>query len=273
MRFVFLMLVLSSGASAQIFQCVNNGRTTFQDAPCGAASSVSRDLTENLSTKSKSSWDSLKEGKSVCRPEFTTELGPLRAGTAFILGVPSKNAKALLVTAHHLFGPDGGLSRQLSWQELPEKVERAQCAFLSGHGSSITVGRPVRIKNATPYNGGGNIRDMAAFPIMDTPPYVLRLAEAVPKIGDTVWLVARVISGAEAGEVIHRARVVRSDGRLLRFEYDDRSMNIQATSGAPIVNEHGQVVGINFGAIESSRGIEGAAVGLGVISEGLANIQ
>jgi hypothetical protein len=275
MRGVFLLLaiLLPSVSGAQIFQCIKNGKTSFQEEPCDPSSNVSRDITANLGIKSNSSWDGLKDGRSVCRPEFQTVSGPMNAGTAFILDVPVKSAKALLVTAHHLFGPNGGMEKQVTWQELPEKVTKAKCTFLSSRGGSMTVGKPLPIKNARAIGEGGNARDIAAFPITETPAYAIKLAVLPPKVGDEVWLVAKVVSGAPSTEILHKARVTRSDRSVLEFEYENRAINIRATSGAPIVNKDGKLVGVNVGASHGSGDMVGSAVGLGEIADGLAGIQ
>jgi hypothetical protein len=124
--------------------------------------------------------------KAICRPQFQTTAGPLSAGTAFVLEAHVGNAKALLVTAHHLFGPPGGLENQLSWQELPAKVKGATCTFLAAGETPLTVAQPLAIRNARPLYEEGAIRDMAAFPVMSVPAHVLELAQSVPNVGDSV---------------------------------------------------------------------------------------
>jgi hypothetical protein len=114
---------------------------------------------------------------------------------------------------------------------------------------------------------------MAAFPVMSVPAHVLELAHSVPSVGDSVWLVAQVRSGAAPDVLLHKAIVVSSDRTFLRFAYDNGALNLRATSGAPVVNSAGQVVGINFGGQQEGHWLVGDAVGLGAIQDGLSNIQ
>lgn len=214
---------------------------------------------------------------STCRPTFQTAAGPLSAGTAFVLASPGKGRLALLVTAHHLFGPAGGMERQLSWKELPSSVAGAQCLPLASGASAIKAGRALAVRNAhsDPDSGNGFPRDMAMLPLAAMPKRALTLSASEPKPGDTVWLVASVqpANGRQGHQAfLHKALVTQADRTMIRFLYDNSSLQLRATSGAPIINSAGEVVGINYGGGQSSSGMVGLAVGRGVIAEGLAGL-
>src|SRR5262245_37543781 len=63
---------------------------------------------------------------SVLRPVFATTEGEIPAGTAFV--VRWDNGSNLLLTAHHLFGPMGGMSRDIAAAELPKVVKSVRAA-------------------------------------------------------------------------------------------------------------------------------------------------
>ena len=58
----------------------------------------------------------------IFRPTFDTDEGEIRAGTAFPLRLP-EHARPVIVTAMHLFGPGGGMSRDVpQWRERAVSV-------------------------------------------------------------------------------------------------------------------------------------------------------
>jgi hypothetical protein len=94
-------------------------------------------------------------------------------------------------------------------------------------------------------------RDVAAFPL-DTAkapihPVRLKLAAAAPKVGDSVWLLAQVPEGAPPSQLLHHAVVRSSTDQALQYAFDNVGLNLQGTSGAPVVNAAGEVVGTNLG--------------------------
>ncbi len=206
---------------------------------------------------------------SVCRPEFTVEGVALNAGTGFLVGV---NGKTYLVSAQHLFGEGGGLPREIPWQEMPSRVSGVRCSGFAD-GRVWSAGSPIAIAGAAAGTDVEAMNDIAAFPIAldaDSSARALRLATAPAKVGDTVWLVTRLLRGAPETKLLHRAEVGRvTGGGTLLFVYDDPSVEIQATSGAPIVNARGEVVGVNFGGLTREGRTIGIATGLAAVRAAL----
>jgi V8-like Glu-specific endopeptidase len=54
-------------------------------------------------------------------------------------------------------------------------------------------------------------------------------------------------SSEDKKEKLHKATVTEASDSILSFEYDDNNLTCNATSGAPIINEKGEVVGVNLG--------------------------
>jgi trypsin-like peptidase len=101
-------------------------------------------------------------------------------------------------------------------------------------------------------------RDVAAFQVADAAgAAVLELAATPPAPGDRVYLLAET---DEPGSRIFPAVEVATRDRApyLEFQYDDE-VTLKATSGAPILNSDGKVVGINIGGDESKSPVEGHA--------------
>jgi hypothetical protein len=274
MMALLLSLMLGGGvysaAQAEVYQCTAQGKITFSDKPC-KSSSQAEDITSRVATRSETSFESIREGKSVCRPQFEYNQQPFSAGTAFILDRPVKNAKAVLITAHHLFGKAGGLDTEIQWQDLADNISKVECTFIGSGVETINLGAPFIIPNAHSFVGGGI--DIAAFPIPSVPPYALKLANTTPAQGDPVFLIAPLVGDKTPGNFVHHASVVLISKNLLRFEYADPAFKLQATSGAPVVNAQGQVVGVNVGGTERDGKYYGIAINLDTLIQALGSIR
>jgi len=181
---------------------------------------------------------------AVCRPTFKVDAKSYEAGTAFLLA----SARPLLLTAHHLFGPDGGLAKSLTWQDMPAHAHVVSCKPI-GTGRPISGEVAVAIPGAhsmDPAEQSGTINDVAVFRASPDSSVVpsLTLAVSSPKEGDRVFLIAEV-EGSDSP--LHPAHVLGLQNGALLFAYDDPKLELQATSGAPIVNTDGKVVGLNLG--------------------------
>lgn len=90
-------------------------------------------------------------------------------------------------------------------------------------------------------------RDIAAFRVRSTGGLAPgELAPRRPDIGDPVWLAAK-LEGAATGRTV-KAVVVESTAQTLVFRFEDPSFRAPYSSGAPIVDRAGRVVGLNVGA-------------------------
>jgi hypothetical protein len=199
--------------------------------------------------------------QAICRPIFHADGETFSAGTAFVLDLPKPAARSLLVSALHVFGPDGGLAKQIPAAELAQRASVVECRALAS-AETWHAGRALTIADARPLEPG-YLKDVSAF-ILDsstpaTHPTHLRLAAAPPKAGDAIWLLAQVLEGAPGTELLHRAVVRSSKDEALQYEFDNASLKLQATSGAPLLDVNGDVVGINIGAGAS----KGKVIGVG----------
>jgi hypothetical protein len=187
--------------------------------------------------------------KAICRPQFKLADQTLSAGTAFVLDVTEPRSQSLLVSAIHLFGPAGGLKDQIPATELAQKVSSVYCVALVTR-DAWSAGRALTIPGAKPLASGYK-QDVAAFVLNQVKageqPVHLKLAAQMPKIGDQIWLLAQVADGAPSTQLLHHAIVRYSKDDGIIYQYDNASLNLKATSGAPLINADGEVVGINLG--------------------------
>jgi S1-C subfamily serine protease len=191
---------------------------------------------------------------AVYRPIFTTKGGDQSAGTAFVAKFAA-GGPSYLVTAHHLFGEDGGLEREYASSELPGFVSKVSATSIEKQ-PALTAGAAIEIKGAKKY-GQHPFTDMAVFPV--TAPAnapALVFATTKPAEGAPVWLIAPA-DGSPT--VRHAGKVVQADDEGIGFAFENGSIQLRGTSGGPIVNEAGNVVGI----FAASGNMDGKTIGFG----------
>jgi len=186
------------------------------------------------------------------RPSFYGPDGNFGAGTGFVV---SQDNAVFLLTAHHLFGPAGGLDRDYEWSEMPKLVSGASGENPLGK-VSVVAGKALPVKGARGMQGTQVNADLAIFPVQaESQVHTMTLAKTLPQVGDEVWLIGEVVGSSEYK---HKAVVdqVSQDAIYYRFT---NNIELRATSGAPIVDGQGQVVAMNLGGGEH----QGAIMGIG----------
>lgn len=208
---------------------------------------------------------------AVCRPQFRVDSKTYEAGTAFIVG----SERPVLLTAQHLFGPDGGLKETIRWQDMPERARVVSCEQIEAQGE-WAAGAAIAINGAhamSPDDQSGSINDVAAFLLLNRKvgTSYLSLAASRPSTGSKVWLVAQVEGQSQGASNLHGATIIGFEDGAMLFAYDDPKINLDATSGAPIVDSSGKVVGLNLGGgyDAEAKTVVGVADDLQVLTKAL----
>ena len=206
---------------------------------------------------------------AVCRPTIEVDAKGRSSGTAFVLATDRRTPGALLVMAHHLLGMPKSVDGAIPWNEAPLRASSATCRGLSGT-TTWRTGAAFAIEGAHVLGNLQSLRDIAIFPITVEPkgsspmPARLRLARNEPVSGTAVWLVAQTNDSRRLGQRFYRARVIQGVG-YLAFVYDDADLSLSNTSGAPIVNASGDVVGVNVAVAAQNGELIGIADNLATI--------
>jgi len=214
---------------------------------------------------------------TLCRPTFELKDQPLSAGTAFLMESGVAKQPVVLVTAHHLLGPMGGLATEIAWSDVPTSVKRVTCKGIVNASQSWT-GAPVAIPGAASFNNQTRegLRDIALLTVQGTATVKpLKLAPALPRQGDTVWLVAQLVSGAPKDKLLFKAQVTRVQDLALNYLVDDPdgTFELRATSGAPVVNERGEVVAVNLAGARVAGGFNLAGISGNVVRKALETVK
>lgn len=186
---------------------------------------------------------------TILHPSFATAIGEFSAGTIFLTKVEGDD-RLLAITALHIFGPSSGLPRQYSTTELKAFIRDVSIedAFDQQHQQLAWRLEPVAVRDAV-VNKSHAVGDLALFLVTgckENLPYFKFGLKAV-KAGDRVWLATRVSSGADAALRTHRGNVVSVNKNEIKVKYDNSKLAFSGTSGSPILNENGEVIGINTG--------------------------
>ena len=181
----------------------------------------------------------------VFRPSFGHRGTFFEAGTAFAASVPG-STKPIILTALHLFGPAGGLERDISATQIPSRLSELKLTdCINKRLTESYTGKVLVLTDSKPFPEPSSIGDVVAFmthgnrnlrPLAITP---LR-----PKVGERVWLFSEVINGPAT---VHGATVQGYENDWMLYNFDNPNIELVATSGAPIVNARQEVVAINAG--------------------------
>jgi hypothetical protein len=175
----------------------------------------------------------------VFRPRFVSEFTSLWAGTAFVVKV-TPNSEPVVLTAYHLFGPNGGLDKLVPPDRLADYVLYAELypAF-DEKAEGFRTGPMLPILDVGVLGTASRAGDVSAFRgNQDLEKWALPLAKKNPKEGERVWLLAQLAEGSDA--TLHRATALGVD------EEDDF-----------IRNERGEVVAINLGGTKNEGVVYG----------------
>jgi hypothetical protein len=179
------------------------------------------------------------------KPTIQSNFGETHeAGTAFVM---KYEASRYLITAHHLFGPSGGFSKEMTPAQIASEITSIQLRNVIT-GEEIQAGPNVQISGAktTSLNNAAN-RDIAVFQ-MDLTVGGLTLSARTPKQGDFVWLVAPSKDNEDT-KLIHSAVILYVSEGTVFYKFDNTRIDLRSTSGAPVIDEDGNVVAINTAAI------------------------
>ena len=191
-----------------------------------------------------------KVGRFVAlRPTFQMADGKTySAGTAFAARM-SPGSTPLLLTALHLLGTSGGLDRELAPAELDRQVRIIYLLPMGGRQPVGAARGALRKTGPTlPQDDLDIENDLAAFKLHPRSRVnALPLALRNPRLGEWVWVVGDRYDSQPPAQRLFPARVMSPapNQMLVRFRDD---FEVRGFSGAPLINQRGEVVGVLIGS-------------------------
>lgn len=194
---------------------------------------------------------------AIYKPTFLFLDESFCAGTAFVLSSPG--GKLLLLVPDHLFGPDGGLNAPMTPSDISSQICGVAGLSMEDKTSICTAGKYAKIEEAAPLESGDAAKDLAVFSVDHAPGGSFKLANTDPKVGDKVWMYARLRGTDKVA--LFPATVSYLDEKQLQYTFDGHPDPLNGTSGAPILNAKGEIVGMNLGggATKDKSGVFGIA--------------
>jgi len=205
---------------------------------------------------------------SLLRPVFTFGSHEFEAGAAFLAqsckgksddgesdNEKPQNGIIYLLTAHHLFGFAGGLRKNYHWYDLKSDPPSVHAATIDKPSKTISSIAFTPLPGAKGLWAGDASKDIAAFLVQSNKEFnPLPLANITPQKGETVWLYSQLKSqlnsqskyGADNAPLLHQAIIIDSTEKALVYRFFNK-INLRRTSGSPLLNQQGEVVGLHVG--------------------------
>ncbi len=199
-----------------------------------------------------------KIGKRVAhRPVFVmANQKSFSAGTAWA-GRTRVGAQPHLFTALHLFGPDGGLDKQIVPAKMGQSVRSVLLLPFGVRRPSTVADKPL-LRTGQPMGEGEGLDasgDIAVFRLPPKAPVnALTLAQKDAGMGEWVWLVGDEVDHQPEQQRLWPAQVIMNSPKALMMRFE-KPVRLQAFSGAPVINAKSEVVGMLIGGTPNGGGI------------------
>ncbi len=205
----------------------------------------------DTSDDAKLDFSEIEELAATCvyGVDWVTTDSSFSAGTSFIMD--SETHGKVIVSAFHYLWPDDASS--FSGEELPSYVTGGSIYnSYNFEETGATLKNCIVIKDAD--ISPNTSKDVSAFTIENGENLnSLPLSTHKAKAGDTVYLLANLWDTDDIHEnCVYEGSVISDADGIFTYDLDSK-YGTNGASGAPIVNEYGEVVAIHMGSIGSMR--------------------
>lgn len=229
---------------------VSNDADSIKDTFENTDSQSDSKKSDSEETKQKLTFEEIEllAQNNIFNVTWYAEDDSFTSGTAFLMDSDTHHEK-LLVTAFHFLMPEDNFSGS----DLPEYLQGGQIFYASSfEATGASIKNCIVIDDAAPVPKAE--KDVAAFTIQGGDALqTLPLSTHDVKKGDTVYLLADLWDTEDIHEnCVYEAKVLRVDKDCVYYELDSK-YGTTGASGAPVVNEYGEVIGIHLASSGSTR--------------------
>ncbi len=192
-------------------------------------------------------------GTTVGIPKFVFKDGQSHmAGKTF--GINWFKGRKLLIAPYHLLGPAGGYTHYVLPRNLPQEVTAVNVMDLQRNQVLATTGHALTSWACPVEHSNGDLGgDLMAFELPARCNFpVLTIAPPLLPVKTKVWVLTKAdnSSGSSADRY---AGEVSSCYRTAMIVKMDQAVDAHGSSGSPVVNDKGQLVGMMVGTMDNER--------------------
>ncbi len=179
------------------------------------------------------------------RPDISQKSGEkFSAGTCFVTQT-GPDSQPIMITALHIFGPDGGLPEHIASEDLSTKIGLIYLKPLDDAETSVGFASESLVSTGYPWELDDVSGDLAVFKLFQGKENIdiLYLAKANPKSGDNVWIVGDKFNSYTNKQRLWPAIVIQVTPRYIALELL-KDLDISGFSGAPVINCKKEIVGM-----------------------------
>jgi hypothetical protein len=141
------------------------------------------------------------------------------------------------------------LEKDLAWNALSRHYPKVTASLMTPGDKTVVRGDLTPLPGALGMNNSTSANDLAAYRISGNAKVdILRLAAIPPVVGDIVFLNSRYVGWTPA-------KVTQVDHDNLVYRFYLPNTQLSGTSGAPVVNQQGEVVALNVAGKEGEVSI------------------
>jgi len=165
----------------------------------------------------------------------------LHGASAFLF--EAGNHRLYAATANHLLGENGGVKPEIGRPMLDSVLQGWRLFPRTQPAKKLTASGWASQSPAAPGNDW-LILQLGELP-KELPATPLHLRNTPVRVGETVYLIGVPYAEPDRAQNVYVGKVTARNARNTRFRYDiTPPVDISGFSGAPIVDEHGLVVGV-----------------------------
>jgi V8-like Glu-specific endopeptidase len=151
--------------------------------------------------------------------------------------------KNILITADHIFGPDGGVKTHIGVKNIMDSLHDASFFTMDGKLTSVKLINPIT-PGSQPYQKGDIAKDAIGFEVTNSSTHpALKFAKVLPKNGEKCWIAGCEFTSEIKEQHMYECKKINDENGIMKIAPKD-TVHLSGFSGAPVLNSRSEVIGI-----------------------------